>query len=324
MKFVLFFTACLRGEEVAPLEKFNDFQIVDELYQQENPIKEEKVVHKEKEVFQKEELIPFQAMLRKETIVYDVKTKKNLKIPRQIYVWVAEQGEEGLSVIYDKKKEQKYLVNTKELLPLKPDTDLMPEDYNSVNYTRPFDINNKNTLPLETSVNLYWEWLHGDFFADLYDVEVDENTLNSSNLSGKIFPLWEMPMKIGMGISYKNSTWISQEADISNAGLFIGPVIAIPVSKYKDIMIDSHLVYQKSIVMKSVLGNIEHDLSSNIFRLELQGTVPLSEGFFIMGLSCQYIRTSVKKSNIPLFLDSPRNTIKGIGIFAGYGFEIEL
>ena len=270
-------------------------------------------------------LIPFLAVVKKNTVVIDVKTNEMSVLHRSLNILaVEERAGSTYSYILNKEGEKKFLVKTSKIFSLKDDLDFSLGKNPAITYLRPVNFQIiDHSFPIESIATIYSDILSGSYFENLYQQRMERN-FNLSRKEIKIFFPWIFPIRLGFAFSYQNDYWQTDEGSIYWKSFFAGPTLYFTLARYSNFDLNLHLGFLKSFLMESEFQGEYYRLSSNAFQLELAVRFFLRKGFLVAGSSLRHQRPSIKEGNANFALNPYRDSLNSIGMFVGYGFDFKL
>lgn len=270
------------------------------------------------------EPIPFQALLKKDAIILDIKADKYLRVPNKIFV-VAKILRIGSKYSYLKVKDEwKYKTVTQNLTSVDNMVTLHPQEDPTIIYEAPSRFNSTDkTFPLEVGLTLGFDSYSADYYAEIF--RGTNKTALGNHFDLKSYYNSGLDFDMGVNLSYNYGSW--SDEDIGKASwtaFYIGPTIRYPFWEETDSFWAVHLSVLKSLYHKSKKEPDSHTFSSNAIQMEIERVGETGWGPFIFGGGIRYQRSSVKDTTEFLQIPTVRGDILSLSFTVGYLFKWNL
>ncbi len=295
----------------------------------------------------------FYAVLKKDAIIYNLKTKKGKIIWRKIYAKVKEREIGGRRIfILNKQNKIEFYTDASNIIPLEKELLLSPNPTQYFTY-KPYTrkVTNDDSITLESYLSLPLEISSNGKISDIFNSTNQIADIDSIYVEGlgigieyKLFHKWKYPFNFGIATKFQYGHLVQYEIKNNNYkataqlewdSLSFGPILQYWVKKGSFYEINFHLSFQQSFF--HYVFNKEHrnlfsmfnsrddnilELSSQNIELAFNNLFTTQYGKFFCGVMANRSFTSVKRTILKNFQTSVfDNSIFGFGIMFGYNFE---
>lgn len=308
--------------------KKNDYEVIDQIRDQKEMVKR-KLEYKEiptaaPRVFTDTET--YTAQLNQGAILKDVKTKKPVKVFREVIV-KARQTYVGSPIVYifDKNGEAKYTTRTSNAINIEHEVVLEPTVDQLKVYT---DKSNYHSVDEDLHFTTYFgfnvESITTNYYATIFRGE--KKSAQNYALEAKTYMLTKnSPYNFGFNLQYQYGYW--QDPVIGTAtwsGLFIGPSFMFTFWKKKESQWNTHINLLKSIYHKSQKFPETHSFSTVGTEIELEKEMMTSLGRYSFGVKYSWLTSSINNSSEYLENVANRGIIASFGAYINYNFDWSL
>jgi hypothetical protein len=295
----------------------------------------------------------FYAVLKKDAIIYNLKTNKGKIIWRKIYAKVKEKQAGGRRIfILDKHNKIEFYTDASNIIPLEKELILSPNPTQYFTY-KPYTrkVTNDDSIILESYLSLPLEISSNGKMADIFNSTNQTTNVDPVYVEGlgigleyKLFHKWKYPFNFGITTKFQYGHLVQYEVENNNYkataqlewdSLSFGPIIQYWAKRGSFYEINFHLSFQQSFfhyvfnkenrnlfsMFNSRDDNIL-ELSTQNIELAFNNLFTTRYGKFFCGVMANRSFTSVKRTILKKFQTSVfDNSIFGFGIMFGYNFE---
>ena len=268
----------------------------------------------------KKEIEPWKASLKKGSLLLDLKSKKEVRMPDNLVVWATIDNDQSqIATIYDQELKPRYSTASQNLNSLERAYQIYPIDP-PVNHqikkvlARSVD----KELRFDTSITYGWESYSHHYFNSLYDT--NSQSSSAHNIGAQTYYSFSNIIDFGIAASFQVGSWQDTEGfESSWNSFFIGPSLRKTLFGDKN---SNHLslnaTFLKSLFAKSKGDYGSQDFSSLGYELGLDYNFKLSSGELIFGLKYRYLDTTLNSSSINYAQSDSSTQTSSIGFNIGY------
>lgn len=184
-------------------------------------------------------------MIRENTLLIDPKNKEEKKLTKDIFVRGKFLKKTGHYQIFNKENKPVYEIRGIDAILVEDAIDLDPIPKTYITYEK-----NELNVPLDKkfslthSVSLNKQTLDASYFSELFDNP--ENTADGFKLDYKIFHKTDFPIALGLVASFESGDYSGSGFN----GFFIGAGVKTPWRMSESILLEAHLVFERSLYLK--------------------------------------------------------------------------
>ena len=272
----------------------------------------------------------FRAVLRRGSIIYDLKGENSYRIGRDIYDLAREKdGVEGLCYLLGKEKKSLYYTDTANLQSIDKTIDLRPEAVKDRHlrgrgeFLGSMDSNKSLTVRHDFSVA--GERTSGPYIDAILDIAPGSSNTNVMRLDWKAYYLSALPFNMGIHLganrgAIQGANPNRQLVSASWMSMSLGPSVQYTLNSVWDISMS----YQKSIFHKMVSGHNSYTLSTHSWQLDITRDFKTPLGILFVGVGYRVPVYRLKNSTVLASRSSSLGHNKAFAMILGYNYDMKL
>ena len=266
--------------------------------------------------------IPYQALLKENSTVYDVTREKHYRIPRDIHVMTQINTINADTVeILDKNGQVRFRTNFKNISIIEDDLDINTKPGTFTTYTR------KDRSPLYdkkfellTAISIHRESVGKEYFEEFFRTTFSKSEGRRMEL--KLLYKSMLGISPGLNLGLGTGTVSNNEIQTEYKSYYIGPSIEYHKFKIADISITPGISLQKSIGFQTKTEWGSYSFKQNLIQLSLEAGLPIRTGEITAGIAYRIIKTVFEDEleqgkSTPIMSSSGYKTV---GLSIGYRF----
>lgn len=267
---------------------------------------------------------PFQVYIKPHSRLSNLTYTSYVETAKGIYAFVIEKDHVARSEFWvlDKKGEKQYQVYSKDIVEIKDDVNILPNEIGSKTYP-PASLEKiiDNKLQLESEISLHFDSLKMSPIQNINADSIDNVLAPRYQLTTNFIPL--LPINAGITMSLQEAAWKDQNQLTTQINIFsIGPNFKYRILEDNNYTAAATFSYEFALNYKSSSSNFSNSFSAYIWSLGIVNEFKTILGPIQVGFDYRkhYLQLKDVNSTYP----SDEYSISSVGAYIGYKINWEL